>query len=321
MKKKIGGLNLKKIRPVVRRALEEDVGKGDITTLLTVPKEKNAKGIIRAKEKGVIAGLPVAELAFQQVAGRPPRPPQGGETSPRARMGETSPSAGGSRVVFKARVKEGEKVKKGQAIAEVIGDARSILTAERTALNFLQKLSGIATLTNRFVEKVRPYKVKIFDTRKTTPGLRYLEKYAVRCGGGYNHRIGLYDQVLIKDNHFRLQVSGFRLQDLVKKIRKRISRGMKIEVEAKNLREVREALKAVVDIIMLDNMNLKSIRKAIELCHRSPVTGYRSPIIEASGGITLENVGKIAKTGVNRISIGALTHSAKALDISLDIVT
>ncbi|MBU4561246.1 carboxylating nicotinate-nucleotide diphosphorylase [bacterium] len=309
MKKKIGGLNLKKIRPVVRRALEEDVGKGDITTLLTVPKEKNAKGIIRAKEKGVIAGLPVAELAFQQVAGRPPR------------MGETSPSAGGSRVVFKARVKEGEKVKKGQAIAEVIGDARSILTAERTALNFLQKLSGIATLTNRFVEKVRPYKVKIFDTRKTTPGLRYLEKYAVRCGGGYNHRIGLYDQVLIKDNHFRLQASGFRLQDLVKKIRKRISRGMKIEVEAKNLREVREALKAVVDIIMLDNMNLKSIRKAIELCHRSPVTGYRSPIIEASGGITLENVGKIAKTGVNRISIGALTHSAKALDISLDIVT
>ncbi|MCG2675712.1 carboxylating nicotinate-nucleotide diphosphorylase [bacterium] len=309
MKKKIGGLNLKKIRPVVRRALEEDVGKGDITTLLTVPKEKNAKGIIRAKEKGVIAGLPVAELAFQQVAGRPPR------------MGETSPSAGGSRVVFKARVKEGEKVKKGQAIAEVIGDARSILTAERTALNFLQKLSGIATLTNRFVEKVRPYKVKIFDTRKTTPGLRYLEKYAVRCGGGYNHRIGLYDQVLIKDNHFRLQVSGFRLQDLVKKIRKRISRGMKIEVETKNLREVKEASEAGVDIIMLDNMDLETMRKAIELCRLSSVVRRPSPVIEVSGGITLENVRKIAKTGVDRISIGALTHSAKALDISLDIAT
>lgn len=294
MKKKIGGLNLKKIRPVVRRALEEDVGKGDITTRLTVPEGRKAKGVIRAKEKGIVAGLPVAELVLKTV---------------------------NKKVKFKAKVKEGERVKKGQVIAEVSGDARNILTAERIALNFLQRLSGIATLTNQFVEKVRSYKVKIFDTRKTTPGLRYLEKYAVRCGGGYNHRMGLWEMVLIKDNHFRLQASGFRLQDLVKKTRKRIPRGMEVEVETKNLREVREALKARVDIIMLDNMSLKSIRKAIELCHRSPVTGHRSPILEASGGITLENVRKIAETGVDRISIGALTHSAKALDISLDIVT
>ncbi len=299
MKKKIGGLNLKKVRPIVRMALEEDVGKGDITTLLTVPKGRKAKGIIRAKEKGIIAGLPAAELVFQRVAGR------------------------GSLVVFKAKVNEGAKAKKGQVIAEVIGDARSILTAERTALNFLQRLSGIATLTNRFVEKVRPCKVKIFDTRKTTPGLRCLEKYAVRCGGGYNHRMGLWDMVLIKDNHLKMQNAKCKIQNLkdtVKRIRKRLPKGMKVEVEAKNLREVREALEAGVDIIMLDNMNLKSIKKAVELCHRSPVTGHRSPIIEASGGITLENVRKIAETGVDRISIGALTHSAKALDISLDIV-
>ena len=293
MRRRNKGLDLERIRPIVRMALKEDVGKGDVTTRLTVPEGRKAKGVIRAKEKGVIAGLPVAELVLKTV---------------------------NKKVIFKARVKEGERVKKGQTIAEVIGDARSILTAERTALNFLQRLSGIATLTNQFVEKIKPYKVKIFDTRKTTPGLRYLEKYAVRCGGGHNHRMGLWEMVLIKDNHLRLQASGLRLQALVKKIRKRIPKRMGIEVEAKTLREVREALEAGVDIIMLDNMNLKSIKKAVELCHRSPVTGHRSPIIEVSGGITLKNVRKIAKAGVDRISIGALTHSAKALDISLDIV-
>ncbi len=286
-------LDLEKVRPIVRMALEEDVGKGDITTLLTVPKGRKVKGIIRAKERGVIAGLPVAELVFQRVA-------------------------------FKARVKEGEKAKKGQVIAEVTGDARSILTAERTALNFLQRLSGIANLTNRFVEKVKPCKIKIFDTRKTTPGLRYLEKYAVRCGGGYNHRMGLWEMVLIKDNHLKMQNAKCKMQNLketVKKIREKIPKGMKIEVEAKNLREVKEALRAGVDIIMLDNMNLKSIKKAMKLVYGLRFTVYGKPTIEASGGITLENVRRIAETGVDRISIGALTHSAKALDISLDIVT
>jgi len=287
-------LDLERIRPIVRMALEEDVGRGDITTNLIIPKGKRAKGIIRAKEKGIIAGLPVAGLVFQRVAGR------------------------GSWVAFKAKVKEGERVKKGQVIAEIIGDARSILTAERTALNFLQRLSGIATLTNQFVEKVRPYKIKIFDTRKTTPGLRYLEKYAVRCGEGYNHRRGLWEMVLVKDNHLKIVQSPKSkvqsLKEIVKDIRKRMPKGMKIEVEVKTLREVKEALKAEVNIIMLDNMDLKTMGKAVKLCRRSP-------IIEASGGITLENVRKIAETGVDRISIGALTHSAKALDISLDIVT
>ena len=296
-------LDLEKIRPIVRIALEEDVGKRDITTLLTVPKGRKAKGVIRAKEKGIIAGLPMAELVFKIVQ------------SPKSKVQSQ----------FKAKMKEGERVKKGQVIAEVIGDARNILTGERTALNFLQRLSGIATLTNRFVEKVRPCKVKIFDTRKTTPGLRYLEKYAVRCGGGYNHRMGLYDQVLIKDNHLRIVRSsefGVRsLQEMVKDMREKIPKGMKIEVETKNLREVKEAAKAGVDIIMLDNMNLKSMRKAVKLCRGSQIAGRRSPIIEVSGGITLENVREIAKTGVDRVSIGALTHSAKALDISLDIVT
>ncbi|MCK4648151.1 carboxylating nicotinate-nucleotide diphosphorylase [bacterium] len=300
-------LDLKRVRPIARMALEEDVGKEDVTTLLTVPKRRKAKGVIRAKEKGIIAGLPVAELVFQRVAGR------------------------GSRVAFKARVKEGAKVKKGQVIAEVIGDARSILTGERTALNFLQRLSGIATLTNQFVKKVKPHKVKIFDTRKTTPGLRYLEKYAVRCGGGYNHRMGLWDMVLIKDNHLKIQNSKFKMQNLkdtVKIIRKRMPRGMKIEVEAKNLREVEEAVKAGVDIIMLDNMDLKTMSRAVRLIKvqglprgsRVPSGREAKSKVEVSGGITLENVRKVAKTGVDRISIGALTHSAQALDISLDIV-
>lgn len=291
-------LDLEKVRPIVRMALEEDVGKGDITTLLTVPKGRKAKGIIRAKEKGIIAGLPVAELVLKTV---------------------------NKKVKFKAKVKEGEKVKKGQVIAEVIDNTRSILTAERTALNFLQRLSGIATLTNQFVERVKPYKVKIFDTRKTTPGLRYLEKYAVRCGGGCNHRMGLYDQMLIKDNHLKIVRSlefGVRsLQEIVKDIREKIPKGMKIEVEAKNLREVREALKARVDIIMLDNMNTRRMKKAVELCRLSSVVRRPSLVIEASGGITLENVREVAKAGVDRISIGVLTHSAKALDISLDIAT
>ena len=293
-------LDLEKVRPMVRMALEEDIGKGDITTLLTIPKGKRAKGVIRAKEEGVIAGLPVARLVFEEALVR------------------------SSQVVFKAKVKDGEKVKKGEVIAEVSGDARSILTGERTALNFLQRLSGIATLTNQFVERVKPYKVKIFDTRKTTPALRYLEKYAVRCGGGYNHRMGLWDMVLIKDNHLRMQNAKFKMKNLkgmVERMRERIPRGMKIEVEAKDLREVEEALKAGVDIIMLDNMDLRNIKKAVNLVYGSRLTVHGKPIIEASGRITLENVREIAKTGVDRISIGALTHSAKALDISLDIMT
>ncbi len=298
MKKKIGGLNLKKVRPIVRMALEEDVGKGDITTNLIIPKGRKARGAIWVKEKGIIAGLPVMGLTFKTV---------------------------NKKVEFKAKVKEGERVKKGQAIAEVIGNARSILTAERTALNFLQKLSGIATLTNQFVERVKPYKVKIFDTRKTTPGLRYLEKYAVRCGGGCNHRMGLWEMVLIKDNHLKMQNAKCKMQnlkDIVEKIREKIPKGMKIEVEAKNLREVREALKARVDIIMLDNMSIERMKKAIRLIQsRIQDPGSRIPLIEASGGITLENVKKIAKTGVDRVSIGVLTHSAKALDISLNIAT
>ncbi len=287
-------LDLEKVRPIVRMALKEDVEKGDVTTRLTIPKGRKAKGVIRAKEKGIIAGLPAAALAFKTV---------------------------NKKVIFKVKVKEGEKVKKEQVIAEVTGDARSILTAERTALNFLQRLSGIATLTNQFVKKVKPYKTKIFDTRKTTPGLRYLEKYAVRCGGGYNHRMGLWEMVLIKDNHLKIVQSPKSkvqsLKEIVKDIRKRIPKGMKIEVEAKNLREVKEAAKAGVDIIMLDNMDLKTMRRAVRLIK---VQGPKSKV-EVSGQVSLKNVRKIAKTRVDRISIGALTHSAKALDISLDIAT
>ena len=285
-------LDLEKARPIVEMALKEDVGPRDITTLLTILKGKRVKGVIRAKEGGVIAGVLVAKLVFETVD---------------------------SKISFKIKVREGQKVKKGKVIAEVSGDARSILTGERTALNFLQRLSGIATLTDQFAEKVRPYKVKIFDTRKTTPNLRILEKYAVRCGRGHNHRMGLYDQVLIKDNHLRM-IRGF--SEVVRSIRKKIPKGMKIEVEAKTLRQVEDARRAGIDIIMLDNMTTERMKQAVKAIRaRSKRTGSRIPLIEASGRITLKNVGEIARTGVDRISIGALTHSADTLDISLDIAT
>jgi nicotinate-nucleotide pyrophosphorylase (carboxylating) len=299
MGKRTKGLDLEILRPIVEQALKEDIGEKDITTSLLVPPETRVEGHIRAKEEGVIAGLPVAELVFKTV-----------DRNLRVKIG----------------VKEGQKVRKGRVIAEVRGRAGSILRAERTALNFLQRLSGIATLTNRFVEKVRPYRALILDTRKTTPNLRILEKYAVGCGGGRNHRMGLYDQVLIKDNHLRIVASTLSgaqgLRDVVQRARKRIREGMKIEVEAKNLSQLRQLRGAGVDIIMLDNMTVKRMKKAVQVLKSGPpVPGARLPLIEASGGITLKNVSQIAKTGVDRISIGALTHSALALDISLDVTS
>ncbi len=297
-------LNLEEVKPLVRLALKEDIGSGDITTKAIVPAGVKATGRIVAKERGIIAGLGVAELVFKMLENM--------------MTGRTSSGKCQNKIRFRTKVKDGDNVRKGQIIAEISGSARSVLTAERTVLNFLQRLSGIATFTAEFVDKVKPYNVKIMDTRKTTPGWRTLEKYAVRSGGGHNHRKGLYDGVLIKDNHIQVnRCSGASvIGEIVGLVRKKVPQGMKIEIEVKNLREVKEAVRAGADIIMLDNMNIRQMKKAVKIVHTSNID--HRPLLEASGGINLRNVKEIAKTGVDMISVGALTHSAKGLDINLE---
>jgi nicotinate-nucleotide pyrophosphorylase (carboxylating) len=270
------------LRSLVNLALTEDLGRGDITTRALFPKAVPAEAVITAKQAGVVAGLPVARAVFQQVD---------------------------RRLKFRALVKEGERIKSGTVLAAIRGDGRSILAGERVALNFLQRLSGIATLTAQFVDAVKSARVAILDTRKTTPGLRLLEKYAVRIGGGRNHRFGLYDAILIKDNHLALHGS---LADAVRRARSRAPRRRGVEVEAATLAEVEAAVRAGADAILLDNMSLDQLRKAVRLA------GGRV-FLEASGGVTLANVRDVASTGVDAISIGALTHSAPALDLSLEL--
>jgi len=278
------------MKNIIKQALKEDIGSGDITTLAIVPKEAKAKGIIVAKEAGVIAGLLVAREVFRQVD---------------------------RRIKFTARLRDGKMVRKGTVIAVVSGPARGILTGERVALNFLQRLSGIATLTREFKRRTQntEHRAQILDTRKTTPGLRALEKYAVKCGGGVNHRMGLYDAILIKDNHIKIA----RGIDRAIKAFKGRKAFKGIEVEAKTIGQVKQVVvrrrrTLPVSRILLDNMNLKTLRKAVKLCKKARIK------TEASGGVNLDNVAAIAKTGVDYISVGALTHSAKALDISLGII-
>lgn len=275
-------LNLLEIEEIVRRALAEDIGTGDITTSLTIPPESVSRAQIIAKEEGVIAGLQVAELVFEELG----------------------------KAVFTPKMSDGDRVKPGDVLAEITGPTAVILTGERVALNFLQRMSGIATKAARLVELVRHTEAKILDTRKTTPGLRVLEKYAVKTGGGQNHRIGLYDAVLIKDNH--IQAAG-GVKEAVRKAKSGIQAGMTIEVEADTLDQVKEALEAGASMILLDNMSADTLRQAVEMCKGRALT-------EASGSITENNVAEVAETGVDFISVGALTHSVKALDLSLEIV-
>jgi len=275
-----------KVKQIVSTALGEDLASGDVTTESLIPFALEGKASILVKRDGVLAGIDVAKEVFRQVD---------------------------HRLRFRALGKDGAKVRKGDVVATVEGKVASILKAERTALNFLQHLSGIATETARYVDAVSGTKAVITDTRKTIPGLRLLEKYAVRAGGGRNHRLNLGDGVLIKDNHLViLRSSGVGLGEAVKKARKRAPRAMKVEVEVESVKQAREALSAGADIIMLDNMKVKGMRKVVEL-----VRGRA--LLEASGGITLDKVRSVAETGVNLISVGALTHSAKALDISLEV--
>lgn len=275
------------VEEAVTCALTEDVGQGDITSLWTIPAQAQAEGHFLSKAEGIVAGLAVARAVFR---------------------------ASDPELAFEARVQDGQPIRQGQIIGEVRGRARGILTAERTALNFLQRMSGIATLTHRYVETVKGTGAVILDTRKTAPGLRLLDKWAVRLGGGQNHRLGLYDMVLIKDNHI---AAAGGVTAVVERVREQIrghgSRtGIEIEVEVKDLAELREALALDLDRIMLDNMTLQEMREAVIL------TAGRVPL-EASGGVNLETLRQIAETGVDYISVGALTHSVTALDISLDI--
>ncbi len=273
---------LKTVERVVEEALREDIGAGDITSLLVVPAGARAVAEVLAREGGVVAGLPVAEMAFRK-------------TDPGVEIRRLAP--------------EGSAVRPGDSILEVEGEARGIFAAERVALNFLQHLSGIATLTARFVAAVAPNAAEIYDTRKTLPGLRELEKYAVAVGGGVNHRFGLFDGVLIKDNHIKV-AGGVRGAVLAARAGRP---DLPIEVEVETLDELEEALEAGAEIVLLDNMKPAELREAVK-------RAAGRAILEASGGITLENVAEIAKTGVDRISIGAITQGAKPLDFSLEIV-
>ncbi len=267
---------------LVSAALAEDIGPGDITTALCIPEGTRATATVLAKQPGVIAGLAIADLTFHLL----------------------DPDA-----TWQARVRDGDRVGEGRTmLATVTGDARALLTAERVALNFMQRLSGIATVTARYVGLVAGTDARIVDTRKTTPGLRALEKYAVRAGGGFNHRLGLYDCVLIKDNHIK---AAGGIGNAVQAAKAHIPHTMKVEVEASTLAHVEEALRAGADIILLDNMETETMRQAVT------TIGGRA-ISEASGGLTEARVAEVAATGVNVLSIGALTHSAPALDISLD---
>jgi len=276
-------LDIEKLRHIINGALAEDIGDGDVTTNLIIPPSQFGKGVFISKEDGVLAGIDVAQLVFEGVD---------------------------RDVTFKKYLKDGDKLTPKVSIAEVEGRVKSFLTAERVALNFLQRLSSIATLTAKFVEKVKGTKAKIIDTRKTTPSLRNLEKYAVRVGGGENHRFGLYDMILIKDNH--IEAAG-GIVEAINRVKKGNKKGLKIEVETQSLKEVEDALNCGVDRIMLDNMSVKDIRKAVEL-----IKGNIE--LEVSGRVNLNNVSSIASTGIDYISVGSLTHSAKSIDISFEIM-
>jgi nicotinate-nucleotide pyrophosphorylase (carboxylating) len=272
------------LRGVVRDALDEDLGRaGDITSAATIPEGRQATAKLVARKPGVIAGFNCVEETFYALD---------------------------RKIAFNAKVKDGAKVAAKELLAEISGDARNILTGERVALNFLGHLSGVATLTAAYAEKIKHTKTKIVDTRKTTPGLRALEKYAVRCGGGVNHRMGLDDAVLIKDNH--IAVAG-GIAQVLKTARATVGHLVKIEIEVDTLKQFEEVLKAGgADVVMLDNMDPATMKRAVEM-------NAGKLVLEASGGVSLDTVALIAESGVDVISVGALTHSAPVLDIGLDI--
>ncbi len=268
---------------VLELALREDIGSGDVTTDSVIPEDAVLTGEIRAKRSGVVSGTGLCRAVFRKL----------------------DPECEWEEIVC-----DGDRVSPGDIIARVTGRSRAILSAERTALNILQKMSGISTLTSFFVEAVAGSGVKIKDTRKTLPGLRWISKYAVLAGGGHNHRAGLYDGVLIKDNHIKAAGS---IAAAVGKARRSVGEDFSIEVETKTIEQVKEAVSCGVNVIMLDNMDIREIGEAVRLIDRRA-------LVEASGGVTLESVWEMARSGVDFISVGALTHSAPCLDISFDVL-
>ena len=268
---------------IIDTALNEDVGSGDITTSAIVDPSLNGKAQLFAKEEMLLSGIGIFSRVFFLL---------------------------NPEIVVECTYHDGDIIPKGTTIGTVTGSMRGILSGERTALNFLQHLSGIATLTRQYVEKTDPSTVRVIDTRKTTPGLRVLEKYAVRMGGGFNHRFGLFDGILIKDNHIAAAGS---ISEAVKKIKATVPHTLKIEVEVEDIHGLEEAIGVGADAILLDNMSVKEMKEAV-------LIAGGKVLLEASGGITLETIEAISKTGVNLISVGAITHSAPSVDISLDVI-
>ncbi len=274
---------LSQIDKIIDNALEEDLGPGDITTSAIIDSSLKGKARLLAKEEIILAGIEVFSRVFSRLD---------------------------PEIVVECTYRDGDVVPNGYDIGIIRGSMIGMLSGERTALNFLQHLSGIATLTKRYVEKIDPSKVRVIDTRKTTPGLRILEKYAVRMGGGFNHRFGLFDGILIKDNHIAAAGS---ISKALAKIKANVPHTLKIEVEVEDIKGVEEAIGAGADAILLDNMSVKEMKEAVSIA-RGRV------LLEASGGITLESIGEISKTGINLISVGAITHSARSVDISLEVI-
>lgn len=266
----------------LRRWLEEDIGTGDLTSEALIPEDAVTTGLIHAKDTGILCGVDVARRVFELL----------------------DPS-----LEFTALAKDGDTLAYGTKIAEIKGSARSVLTGERLALNLLQHLSGVATQTKQLADIAKPYGTRVVDTRKTTPGLRQLEKYAVRVGGGHNHRLGLYDAILIKDNH--IAVAG-GVKEALARAKAYASHMTKIEIEVESLAQAKEAVQGGADVIMLDNMAPDEMKECVDMI------GHRA-VVEASGGITANNLAAAAAAGVDVISVGALTHSVKAVDISLDV--
>lgn len=277
------GLDLTYLKNIARMALEEDLGNGDITSFLTIPETAVSEAIIYTKSIGIVAGLELTRIVFQEVD---------------------------SKLVFLKKTTDGKRLLTGTTVALIKGNTRSILAAERVALNFLQRMSGVATMANYYCDLVAESKARIVDTRKTTPGLRRLEKYAVCVGGGYNHRFGLSDGILIKDNHIAAS-SG--ITEAVEKAKRGAPHTMKIEVEVTSLNQLMEAIAAGADAVLLDNMDLETMRRAVKVAQGKV-------LLEASGGVDETSVADIAATGVDIISSGALTHSVTAMDMSLKII-
>ncbi len=272
-------LDIITINKIIEMALLEDVGSGDITTNFLIDGDLKTNAFLKAKENGIIAGLQITEIVFKKLD---------------------------QDIKWNQNFNDGDQVNAGDILVNFMGSFKAILTGERTALNFLQRMSGIATSTSNFVQAIKHTKAKILDSRKTAPGLRLIDKYAVNIGGAMNHRIGLFDMVLIKDNH--IKIAG-GITKAVNKIRSKLDSGIKIEVETSTLEEVEEALLSKVDFIMLDNMPIETMKLAVK-----SING--KALIEASGNVTLERVKEVAESGVDFISVGALTHSVKALDIA-----